>query len=140
MRRAGLLASACPAAPLRQAPRPIAGQFRCRAANPPRPGPGRRRARVPQAATSSEAESYGEMQPPRRDGLPVGEVQPDRSDRRAHARPRAVADLGLEERIVVPGVAGVDEYADAPVVTDPLRVLRAHHEQAPPGQDRVALL
>src|SRR5262245_44437533 len=88
----------------------------------------------------SEGESYGEMQPPRRDRLAVGEVHPDWSDRRAHARAGAVADLRLEERGVVPGVASVDEHADAPVFADPVRVLAAHHEEAPPREDRIALL
>src|ERR1044071_5363967 len=96
--------------------------------------------RAPRRPISSEGESYGEMQPPRRHGLSVGNVQPDRSDRRAHAGARAVADLRLEEGIVVPGVAGVDEYADAPVFADPLGVLRAAHQEASPRQDGIALL
>src|SRR5690349_5869797 len=72
--------------------------------------------------------------------LAVGKVRPDRPDGRAQARADAVAERGLEQRLVVPRLPGVDEAGHAPAVADPVGVLGARDEHAPAAEDRRALL
>src|SRR5919197_1383773 len=88
----------------------------------------------------SEAFPNGEVQPPVAVPRAVGEVCADRADRRAKARADAVAggDVGAHARI--PGVAGVDERGDAPVIANPARVLDAADDKAPAADDGARLL
>src|SRR5689334_4747435 len=75
------------------------------------------------------------MQPPRAVARAIGEIGANRADRSAEARAGAVAGGEVRAHAGVPGVAGVEECGDAPVLADPVRKLDAADQQAPPADN-----
>src|SRR5438067_7624350 len=79
------------------------------------------------------------MQPPVALSRAVGEIGADRADRRAKAHPGAIAGGDVGADAAVPGIAGVEEGGDAPVVAHPVRELDRPDDQAPAADDGAGL-
>src|SRR5207237_10739729 len=65
----------------------------------------------------------------------IGEIGADRADRRAKARADAVAGRKVGAHTRIPGIAGIEERGDAPVIADPARVFDAADGEAPAADD-----
>src|SRR5579864_6327062 len=89
---------------------------------------------------TSEPDADREVQPHFARLLAVRDVEPERADRRLHARADAVALRQPEMRQRVERIARVDECGDSPVIVDPARRLDARDGVVAHGEDRVTLL